>query len=238
MKNLVVDFDEKEANERAEKNFIENCGFDLAGEKHRRMMEDGLRARNKSIEDIHIRALLSSYGKEIFKDGRIIIDGTEFACKAFEQITRDNILRIYLYIITAGELSNSNEDNILEQLYSDIWGTAYVDAGRAMLEEYLKRDTEKDYPGQIEKTIFFTKSFGPGFYGMLTSQTKEFCKVLDVKKIGIDVRDSGIMVPLKTCAGIYMLVNDRQCIPQPNCQQCIGNPKGCHFCRIRNGQVI
>jgi len=238
MKNLVVDFDEKEANEQAEKNFIGNCGFDLAREKHRRMMEDGLHARNKGIEDIHIRALLSSYSNEVFKDGRIIIAGTEFTCKAFEQVTRDNILRIYLYIITAGELAYSDANDILEQLYSDIWGTAYIDAGRAMLEEYLRRDAEKDYPGQIEKTIFLTNSFGPGFYGMMASQTKEFCKILDAEKIGIEVRDSGIMVPLKTCAGIYMLVNDRSCVPHPDCQQCIGNPKGCHFCRIRTDQGI
>ena len=238
MKNLVVDFDKKEANERAEKNFIENCGFDLTKEKHCRMMKDGLNARNQGIEDVHIRALLSSYGKEAFKEGRIIIDGTAFTCKAFEQVTRDKILRIYPYIITAGGLEYSDNDNILEQLYSDIWGTAYIDAGRAMLEEYLKIDAGKDYPGQIEKTIFLTNSFGPGFYGMMTSQTKEFCKILDAQKIGIEVRDSGIMVPLKTCAGIYMIVNDRECIPHPNCQQCIGNPKGCHFCRIRNEQIL
>lgn len=238
MKNLVVIFSEEEAYARAEKNFIDSCGLDLNREKHRRMMEEGLNARTQGLEGVHIRALISSFEPEVFRDHRITIGDVEFTCKAFDQMAKENILKIYAYVITAGEIIYSDDDNILKQLYSDIWGTAYTDAGRAMLEEFLKSDAEKNYPGQIEKTIFLTNSFGPGFYGMMTSQTKEFCNILDTEKIGIEIRDSGIMVPLKTCAGIYMLVNDEKCIPHPDCQQCIGNPKGCKFCRIRKEQAI
>lgn len=233
MENIIVNFDEKDAYDRAEKYFISTCGFDFNREKHRRMMKDGLKARTEGLEGVNIRALVSSFDAEVFCDNKIIIGETEFNCKAFDQISAENIVTIYGYIITMGGLIYSDDDNILKQLYSDIWGTAYTDAGRDMLEDYLKDDAKKQFTGEYEKNIFLTNSFGPGFYGMETSQIKDFFEVLRADKIGVEVRGTGVMVPLKTCTGFYMMVNDKDCIPSPNCQECIGNHKSCEFCGVR-----
>jgi predicted sugar kinase len=236
MKNRVVEFNSDEIHEQAEKYFIKNCGFDFDKEKHRRMMEAGLLTRSQGLDGISIRALISSYGPEVYYDSKIIIDGAEFKCQAFEQILKENVLKVYPYIITAGEIIYSDEDNILTQLYSYIWGSSYTDVGRDLLEAYLKLDAENEYPKTMRETVFLSKSFGPGFYGMETDQTKELGKVLEIKKLNIEIKESGIMIPLKTCAGIYILLNSQECMPHPDCSTCIGSPKGCAFCSVKIGE--
>jgi len=233
VENIIINFDEKDAYARAEKYFISICGFDFIREKHRRMMADALKNRIEGVKGVNIRALISSFDSEVFRDNKIVIGETEFNCNAFEQISPENIVEIYGYIITAGELIYSDDDNILKQLYSDIWGTAYTDAGREMLEEFLEGDAKKQLKGESKNNIFLTNSFGPGFYGMETSQIKDFFKILQADKIGVEVRDTGVMVPLKTCTGFYMVVNDKHCIPNPNCQKCSSNHKSCEFCGVR-----
>ena len=233
MKNIVIKFDEKDAYGQAEKYFVSTCGFDFDREKHQRMMKDGLKARAEGLEGIDIKAIVSSFGPEVFGDNKITIGETEFKCKAFEQVSPESIIEIYGYIITAGELIYSDDDNILKQLYSDIWGTAYTDAGRDLLEDYLKDYAEKRFRGGSRRYIFLTNSFGPGFYGMETSQIKDFFEVLHGDKIGVEVKGTGVMVPLKTCTGFYMIVNDKASIPSPDCQECISSHKSCEFCGVR-----
>lgn len=234
MKNIIINFEEKDAYDRAEKYFISTCGFDFSREKHQRMMKDGLKARTEGVEGIDIKALVSSFNADVFRDNKIIIGESEFNCKAFEQIAPESILEIYGYIITAGELIYSDDDNILKQLYSDIWGTAYTDSGRDLLEDYLIDYSKERFKGTSGKDFFLTNSFGPGFYGMETSQTKDFFEVLHGDKIGVEVRDTGVMVPLKTCTGFYMTVNDKASIPSPDCQDCISANKSCEFCGVRS----
>lgn len=235
MNNTIIKFDERDAYAQGEEYFINICGFDFNKEKHQRMMKDGLKARIEGLEGIDIKVLISAYDAGVFsdEDKKIIIGETEFKCKAFEQLSSENIIEIYAYIITAGELIYSDEDNILKQLYSDIWGTAYTDAGRDLLEDYLREYGQNRFKGESGKDIFLTNSFGPGFYGMETSQTKDFFEILNGYEIGVEVRDTGVMVPLKTCAGFYMLVNDKACIPSPDCQECFSDHKNCEFCGVR-----
>ena len=230
MKNELVRISEKRAHEGAEKRFINTCGIMPGGsKKHQRMLEEGLKTRESGIAGIDIRALVSYYGPEVIRDGKVCPENAELGCNYFYKIPREYVEGIYFYMMTVGECLFESEDKIMEFLFADIWSNSYVDAGiEALKEDFIIPDMKKRFPG---KDYVLSEEFGPGYFGMFVGKTKEFAKILDAESIGITVKDSGLMLPQKSCAGLLFVLN-HELEKEPACMRCVGNPKGCEFCEI------
>ena len=41
------------------------------------------------------------------------------------------------------------------------------------------------------------------------------------------------MIPQKTCAGLYIVLNRSDIKAEPECMRCRGNKQGCQFCAVR-----
>ena len=134
-------------------------------------------------------------------------------------------------MLSAGECYFSSEENIMDFLYADIWGTNYVDAGIEVLTDgYIRKDMEKRFAGQ---SVYLSEEFGPGYFGMPVIETKKFFRILDGSLIQVKVKDSGLMIPQKTCAGLYIVLNRNDIKAEPECMRCHGNKQGCQFCAVR-----
>lgn len=231
MKNKKINIDEKKAFPLAEKRFIQTCGFNLDTAKHQRMMKMGLKVREDGVEGIDINALVSFYGPEICEGGAIKVGDDEITCNYFEQIPKECVEGVYFYMLTVGECNFSSEENIMDFLYADIWGTNYVDAGIELLrEEYIKGDMKERFG---DRPLYLSEEFGPGYFGMPVIETKKFFHVLDADQINVWVKDSGLMIPQKTCAGLYLVLNRNDLKAEPECIRCFGNQAGCKFCAIK-----
>ncbi len=231
MNSEIIRISEKRVHEIAERAFISTCGLGSAtSKKHLKMLEHGLKTRDSGMSGIDIRAIVGYYGPEVFDGGKIKIGEAELSCNYFSRIPREYVEGIYIYMLTAGECLFESEDKIMEFLFADIWGTSYVDAGtEALKEDYIIPDMKKRCK---DKKIHLSKEFGPGYFGMFVGQTKEFEKILENEKIGVKVKDSGMMIPQKSCAGIYFCLNNK-IADEPECAKCMGNPAGCNFCEIK-----
>ena len=150
--------------------------------------------------------------------------------RVIEQIPEECVEGIYFYMLTAGECYFSSEENIMDFLYADIWGTNYVDAGIELMTDKLKEDMEKRFEG---RQVYLSEEFGPGYFGMPVIESKKFFRVLDADAIGVWVKDSGLMIPQKTCAGLYLVLNRPGIKAEPECMRCHGNASGCQFCAVR-----
>ncbi|MGC2871997.1 hypothetical protein ACDL92_01710 [Ihubacter sp. mB4P-1] len=231
MKNKKIFIDEAAARSLAEKRFIQTCGFDLEREKHQRMMKMGLKVREDGIAGIGIKALISFYGPEHFSDNGVVIDDVQITCNYFAQVPKTAVEGIYFYMLTAGECLFSSEENIMDFLYADIWGTNYVDAGIQILtEQHIQKDMEARFS---DKQVYLSEEFGPGYFGMPVIETRKFASILDASSIGVRVKESGLMIPQKTCAGFYLVYNRADVKAEPSCMQCYGNADGCQFCAIK-----
>ena len=77
-------------------------------------------------------------------------------------------------------------------------------------------------------------SFGPGFYGMDVAEMQKMPRMVDFAALDMSVKESSIILPLKSCAGILFAVNEKYVPINNACQFCLGSKKTCTLCSIRN----
>ena len=237
MKNQVIQLNIDEADRYAPDYFLNICGFkNREGDKFKRLLDHGMQIKDRIIDTIDLKAVVSSFDKDIISGNTAQIGDVVFVCNAFQQLNHDSIKKIYAYVFTSGGCELNDQDPIMDQLYTDIWGTAYTDAGLEVLKQHLKDDFEKSNgvrKGNGEKAITILDPFGPGFYGMEVDQVGKFFEVLDGDKIGVKARSSSIMLPLKSCVGFFVIVDDDTKLPSADCKSCRADHKGCEYCQSK-----
>ena len=98
----------------------------------------------------------------------------------------------------------------------------------------FRKDMENSFP---DEKLFFSSYIGPGFYGMPMMENIQLCKLLSAEDIGVKARDSGLMVPVKSCSGFYLAASGPDVMPRRSCEDCIGNTNGCEYCLSKKKTV-
>ena len=227
MENKIIVFENSEADAIALDYFKAMCGFNRPGDRFQSMLLSGLAIRDQIKDSIQIKVIISAFDRESIKGANIEIKNLVFSCQALDQIERGSVARIYAYLLTIGQLQY-NSDSVLDLFYADAWGTAYVDAGRDLLRAWLQ-NSHAAVNGEL-----VSDSFGPGYYGMGMDQLAKFFQLLDAEQIGIQLNGSTMMLPLKSCAGFFLVVTDEGQLPGNDCKSCLSEAKGCNFCRYYN----
>lgn len=244
MKNELINLDHRLIKKKAEEYFVKMCG-----------PIDWLKDMSKSMKDqvkneMRVKVIASSFGLEVINHNSIIIEGKSFSCNILSQIDRKHVIGIYAYMLTIGEM-NLIANDLLEQYYIDAWGTAYVDASREILKLKLKEKAYTDFnknnpnnenqnsnhPNLDDNKIWISDSFGPGYYGMDISLVDKFFHILDGDKIGIRQMESGIMVPVKSNVGFFLVTDKKIELPSSDCKSCLGVSSGCDYCNSSKRSV-
>jgi hypothetical protein len=231
MESQIILLDAKDLFPLAKGYFLKICGLKLESDKHRLMWERALAVYEKILLEIHPTAIIKKIDSIHLVGKELTIDGIGFICNAFEQIEENNVSHIYPYMLTIGDISLEFE-SLIDSLYSDIWGTALVDAARDLLHARLKK-TDRD---SLDK-IVLSHSFGPGYYGMDLSQINSFFQLLDAGKIGLCCTEDCYLIPQKSCTGMYLAVRDEEELPPLDCSTCVGAASSCHFCGLNRKTI-
>ena len=217
-----------EADAFAMEYFRNICGLDREGDKYRRMREQSMDVLERIRPQIDIKAVMSEYPGNVIKNNLAEMEGIAFSCNAFQRMDPEHIEGVYAYVLTAGVFELEEEGPFLNQLYADIWGTAYVDAGLAVLKQFVQEDQCKR--GETSE-VTVLEPFGPGYFGMDIGQVSKFFELLDGGKIGVSVRGNSLMLPLKSCVGFYLAVDGNVTLPTSDCRSCLSEYKNCNFCQ-------
>ena len=223
MRNRVLELDKGKGKERAKEYFMKICGFDKNKRIPQKRIEEGLCALEDIYENIHIQVILSEYGKSCIRKEEINLDGIVFKCKALSRVRPEDFVKLYVYMLTVGDIHNRNA-KILWQVYYDIWLTAFVNTGRDLLLSYIKGI--QDTPAS-----FVSGSFGPGFYGMPVSELDKFFQVMNAGEIGIKNLNKHFMVPAKSHAGFYVVTANKEVLLEKDCENCASSGKTCYYCQ-------
>ena len=226
MKNKVFSYAKAQVMSYAEDFFIKSCGFDMSKPRHQKMMDEALSVLSAEKPEVEMKAVCSRLGKDAYSEGKVVVDDVEITCNGFSRISDEDVLDVYMCVVTAGDWYMKEATRARQQVYMDTWGTAFADGAKVLLEDQLKSALADDG--------FLSDPFGPGYYGMPSSDTHKFAEILDMSLIGVGVRDSGIMVPLKSIAAIYLVTNNESVLPPMACSECFGRVDGCRYCKNRD----
>lgn len=218
----LMNFNMEECSKLAYEIFMNTSGVNKEGRKFERMRKDAFRMRQVIEDRIKIRAAYSYYEDIALCGQELTIDGRSFKCRAFDQIDPDTVMGVYVYALSVGDFGFP-EEPILDQLYADIWGSAFTDAARLLMKK------------NIENKVMLSDSFGPGFYGMDVSEMGTLTSLLNFDELDIEVRNGTIMLPLKSCAGLYFRVNEGYSKLNRACENCLGTHTSCKLCQVYGG---
>ncbi len=225
MKNKIFSYAKEQVFDYAKEFFITSCGFDMNKPRHQKMMDEALSVLSKEKPEVEMKAVCSRLGKDAYSGGKVKVGDVEIACNGFSRIADENVLDVYMCVVTAGDWYMKEASRARQQVYMDTWGTAFADGAKSMMETELKEI--------IGDAGYLSDPFGPGYYGMPSSDTHKFAEILDMSAIGVDVKDSGIMVPLKSIAAIYLVTDNVNVLPPMACSECFGKVDGCRYCEKR-----
>jgi len=146
----------------------------------------------------------------------LVIEGVKFASRVL-RINLDKVFRVFPYVATCGlelEEWSRSVDGMLEQYWAETIKEITVRAVIGHLSDYLM---ERYQPGKLSR-------MNPGSLpDWPLSQQKPLFAVLGEgpAKIGVQLRDSFLMVPVKTVSGIFFPAEERfescQLCPREKC---------------------
>jgi hypothetical protein len=188
-------------------------------------------------EKIQVRGIYSTYSNENLSEEKLVINGIDFSFQRLSIIDKSSVVKIIPYILTAGNYELEDSCSMLDKFYADTYGTAYVDAGRDELKRELLEKVKEEISGQGRKDIFISDSIGPGFYGIDTSKVGDFFKILDGDKIKVKANDYNVILPVKSCVGIFIIVDNPNLLPDYDCMSCTTKDINCRFCRRKDRET-
>lgn len=232
MKNQVIIIPREKADSYAQEFFIKIAGLNITGEKCARMLSQGIYLKEIIKDKINIRAVVSSFPGTAINGNVAILDGIKFECNALRRFNPKGIIRIYAFILTAGDFDDKVHSSALDQLFMDVWGTSYVEAGLKVLKQLINQNIQNIIDGSQSSDSGFTilDHFGPGYYGMEVNQIKQFFELLDGDSIGVKLENNSLMIPIKSYAGFYIAASDGTILLESDCESCRAEYKNCSFC--------
>lgn len=171
---------------------------------------------------IQPQAVLSYFPEPSLDGGRLTMGGEWIFSQVLEQVDPERIRGALVYGLTIGDYPD--DEDLFLRLMGDFWGTAYVDSARKTLREDIQIWEEF-------KGYFFSDELGPGFFGMGMNNALKFGKLIDLSKIGVELGSKGMMTPVKSALGLYLLSEDSPITFGDRCLYCKGNEGGCKLCR-------
>jgi hypothetical protein len=235
-----VNLDRQEAYPLAEKYFVEEAHLDLTKPKHKKMYDTGMSVHEKGNDGIDIRAKFLRLGPEAYDGATVDTGGQKLSATAFERIPKEDVYLIYVYALTAGECLFEDGDSVPKQLHAHMWGTAYTDAGRRLLEKVIIEDAKKVSVPALDAgptPFILSPAISPGFYGMPGTDSISIVDACEAETIGLSTRESGVMLPIKSCSGIFFITKPGVNFPTDHCAICIGTKGGCSACHVRKEAI-
>lgn len=225
MKNIIVELDKDKGRDRAQDYFLDMCGLYRRKDINPKHLDDSLDTLEDIYDHIQIQAILSKYDRQCVQGGQMILGDTVFPCRALSRVPESDILNVYIYLLTVGDV-NPMCERVLYQVYYDMWQTAFVDVGRDLLREHITKTLAGHYPA-----FAISDTFGPGFFGMPVTDTRKFFEVLDADKIGASIKPDGFMRPVKSYAGFFLITDKEESLPSKDCENCVSSGKTCSYCK-------
>lgn len=228
MNNKCIKLNYRDAEPIAMAYFLENSGLGADAENHKILLNEGLQVLENCKSGIDIAAVILPLDPEAFCNSTIHMKKSQYTCTAFHQISPEDVIKIYAYLLSVGECK-STINNQAEQYYADLWANGFLEAGRHLLREQIHQYESHD----IEE-YYISGSFGPGCYGMPLCKLSDMLTEINCSVIGIQTVQNGELPNNRFGGGFFFVTAQEGELPSEECRDCIGHEGGCMFCGGKN----
>ncbi len=220
IKNICYSICIKDFKDRFFERFKDLCNFFENSNVDNERKKEAVFYLEKSLSYFEINSIYSFSDKNIFLDKDISIDNT-----ILEKLSKCGFLGLFIFAVAASENKKTENNNILEQFYFDLTGTAIIDVSKNILKDYFINIYMEE-----SDNFFISNPFGVGFFGIEQREIYKFFELLDCDKIGLTINKSGVMNPNKSFIGFFA-VSKNKIIVKNDCKNCVGSRSNCNFCK-------
>ncbi|OLR55252.1 hypothetical protein BHK98_03745 [Hornefia porci] len=128
--------------------------------------------------------------------------------------------------IVGSKVDGSTGAGSMETFYETLWEESYLAAAVSRLK--------KDFSEELPPGHTLSPQMGPGYYGMAMEEIFVCGELADPGAAGVEISGTGSMRPAAAAAGIYFVLPEDAPVPGQACRSCLGDPRGCGFCLLRN----
>ncbi|WKY44046.1 hypothetical protein Q5O14_15680 [Eubacteriaceae bacterium ES2] len=226
MKEEIITIQTKELYDLAYPYMSVICGYDRSTAMAQKSQKQAMKLREKIFDDTTIDFLIAPFGKECVKGDAFLFDDQTIPCDFLNNIAPDSIQGGYAFMFHA-PMPDLSAYSVSDMYAADSWETCFVDAGRDVLRQLLL----KKYSAENRGVHYITDTMAPGLFGMKASSLHSFFKMMDGAKINLALLNSGMMDPLKSFAGIFLILDREQIQSSMDCANCLSDGKNCNYCK-------
>jgi len=191
------------------------------------VMEDMIDVRRsfmncKSIEGHMLYVDKAMQETMMFSEDKFLFHDTFFICPVFEELKGSLLESTCFYLLT--HLDKSANIYINELSYHIVENKCLEIARNAVFHNFMKR-TESGNNNEI----WYTKAFGPGYYGMELSEGRKMYELLEGEKLGVMYQNE-LLIPMKSCIGVYFSFQGKDKVELSPCKYCVASKEQCTFC--------
>lgn len=226
MQERIINVEVEKIYEKAEKYMEVMCGFHRNNSISEKSRIKAQKVRDKVFDGMEMPFLVKSFGREQIQDEYFCFDEVRIKCGALQKFKENEIKCGYAFLFRS-PMPDIYSLPVSKMYLADSWETCFVDAGRDWLRKTLLEEVKKD----IGEDVYITDTLAPGMAGMPVESIQDFFKFMDGSKIGISLLESGMMTPVKSFVGIYLVMNKEQIVSTMNCEECLSGHKFCEYCK-------
>jgi len=202
------------------------CGYDRDSYMVQKSKKLAYKVRTKVFTGEKMPFLLKEFGKDSIYEDHFVIDGQKIHCEALRKLDKCSIKGGFAFLFHS-PMPDIYSLPISQMYLADSWETCFVDAGRDILREQLL----KHYKINADELLYITDTLAPGMAGMPFDEVRSFFQIFDGSQINMTLLESGMMAPVKSFAGIYLIIDREQIISTMNCSECVSDHKFCEYCK-------
>ena len=179
--------------------------LNLEKKRHQVLLERAMACYPAIRDRVKTQALIATPTAAEAGQGFLQLDDARLEAEIFCQLPPEHLRQAFIYFLAVGDCPQPETDSLVDLLIYDTWGTILVETARAQLERYLQ---------QKDESLALSCSYGPGYFNIPRTMILSLRELVDPSKIGMEIMDNTLMLPQKSCAGVYLMATDDTGFPE------------------------
>lgn len=202
------------------------CGYEREGAGALKIKKKAMQIRKELFDGLSMDILYAPFPAECVRQECFVIDDVEIACSKLPSLARQTVLGGFAFMFHA-PMPDLSQFPVSKMYLADSWQTSFVDAGRNSIRKKFLAIAQEDFSHKV----YITDTIAPGMCGMAGTRVREFFRILDGSKIDTRLLESGMMDPVKSFTGIFLILDQESVIQSSDCSQCLSGHTNCEYCK-------